>query len=59
MGYIKEPNGVDLLVTPHELTEYDQQCIQQAITLYKKTKKVPKNIRVETEKSSHLGKRTG
>jgi hypothetical protein len=37
MGYIKDPEGVDLVVGPSILTEQDKVMISEIIANYKKT----------------------
>jgi hypothetical protein len=37
MGYIKDPEGVDLIVGPSILTEQDKMMISEIIANYKKT----------------------
>ncbi len=38
MGYIKEPEGVDLIVAPSTFTAQDRQMISNIIANYKKTR---------------------
>lgn len=38
MGYIKEPEGIDLIVAPSTLTVQDRQMISNIIANYKKTR---------------------
>lgn len=42
MGYIKEPEGIDLNLSPMPLTDGDKKQISEIIAEYKKTGKVPK-----------------
>lgn len=42
MGYIKEPEGIDLNLSPMPLTDEDKKQISEIIAEYKKTGKVPK-----------------
>lgn len=37
MGYIKEPEGIDLIVAPSTFTAQDRQMISSIIANYKKT----------------------
>jgi len=37
MGYIREPEGIDFLVSPTVLTSEDDNAIKQAINSYKAT----------------------
>jgi hypothetical protein len=41
MGYIKEPEGIDLVVGPSILTEQDKLMISNVIANYKQTGKKP------------------
>lgn len=41
MGLIREPKGVDLVVSPSILTMHDRKIISQVIADYKKTGKMP------------------
>jgi len=45
MGYIKEPEGIDLALSPIPLTEDDKKLISEIIAEYRKTKKIPKSLR--------------
>jgi hypothetical protein len=45
MGHIKEPKGVDLIVSPMPYTEEDRKATSAIIAAYKLTKEVPKPIR--------------
>jgi hypothetical protein len=38
MGYIKEPEGVDLIVAPSTFTAQDRKMISNIIANYKKTR---------------------
>jgi hypothetical protein len=38
MGYIKEPEGIDLIVAPSTLTAQDRQMISSIIANYKNTR---------------------
>ncbi len=38
MGYIKEPEGIDLIVAPSTFTAQDRQMISSIIANYKKTR---------------------
>ena len=42
MGYIKEPEGVDLIVAPSTFTVQDRQMISNIIANYKKTRSFKK-----------------
>ena len=53
MGYIKEPIGVDLVVSPIPLSIKDRQEISDIISVYKKTGETPQIIR----KSKSLNKK--
>jgi hypothetical protein len=44
MGYIREPENVDLVVGPSTLTEKDIQFISDAIAKYRKSGKHPANV---------------
>ena len=41
MGHIKEPDGVDLVIGPSEITEKDKELISWVIQFYKRTGKMP------------------
>ncbi len=45
MGHIKEPKGVDLIVSPMPYSEEDRKAISAIIAAYKLTKEVPKPIK--------------
>jgi hypothetical protein len=45
MGYIKEPEGVDLNIGPMPLSDEDRQAVSDIIARYKKTGEVPKSVR--------------
>ena len=45
MGYIKEPIGIDLLVSPIPLSIKDRHAISDIISIYKKTGEIPQVIR--------------
>lgn len=45
MGYIKEPAGVDLNVSPMPFSDEDRQNISAIITQYKSTGEIPKPAR--------------
>ncbi len=45
MGYIKEPEGIDLNLSPMPLTQEDKKQISEIIAEYKRTGKVPKVLR--------------
>jgi hypothetical protein len=49
MGYIKEPNGVDLLVSPIPLSIEDRLAISDIINIYKKTGEIPQIPRKENK----------
>jgi hypothetical protein len=38
MGYIKEPEGIDLIVAPSTFTAQDRKMISNIIANYKKTR---------------------
>ena len=42
MGHIKEPKGIDLLVSPMPYSEEDRKAISAIIAAYKLTKEIPK-----------------
>jgi hypothetical protein len=42
MGHIKEPKGVDLLVSPMPFTAEDRKAISDIIAAYRLTGEVPK-----------------
>ena len=42
MGYIKEPEGIDLNLSPIPLTDEDKKQISEIIAEYKNTGKIPK-----------------
>jgi hypothetical protein len=50
MGYIKEPNGIDFLVSPMPLLDEDRQTISAFISAYKITGKEPVTVLKETKK---------
>jgi hypothetical protein len=50
MGYIKEPNGIDFLVSPMPLSDEDRQTISAFICAYKMTGKLPNTVLKETKK---------
>jgi hypothetical protein len=50
MGYIKEPNGIDFLVSPMPLSDEDRQTISALISAYKMTGEVPNTVLKETKK---------
>jgi hypothetical protein len=45
MGYIKEPEGIDLIVSPMPLSIEDRESISAIISMYKKTGEKPQIIR--------------
>jgi len=45
MGHIKEPKGIDLIVSPMPYSEEDRKAISAIITAYKQTKEAPKSPR--------------
>ncbi len=45
MGYIKEPTGVDLNLSPLPLSAEDRQEISAIIAQYKSTGEIPKLLR--------------
>jgi hypothetical protein len=45
MGYIKEPEGIDLNLSPIPLTDEDKKQISEIIAEYKKAGKIPKVLR--------------
>lgn len=45
MDYTKEPEGIDLNLTPMLLSDEDRQEIREIIAEYKKSGKIPKNAR--------------
>lgn len=44
MGYIKEPEGIDLVVEPSILTEQEKSMISEIIANYKLTGKKPNGL---------------
>lgn len=57
MGYIKEPEGIDLMLSPIPLTEDDKKLISEMIAEYKKTKKIPKSLRRKKKVTSRVSTR--
>ncbi len=45
MGYIKEPTGVDLNISPMPFSDEDRQEISAIIAQYKSTGEIPKPVR--------------
>ncbi len=45
MGYIKEPEGIDLVISPMPLTIEDRESISAIISKYKKTGEIPQITR--------------
>lgn len=56
MGYIKEPEGIDLNLSPMPLTDEDKKQISEIIAEYKKTGKVPKVLRRKKKVASRMTK---
>lgn len=56
MGFIREPDGVDLLVYPSKWTEEDFALISKVIAHHKKTGKFLK-IEPESEKQKRVRKK--
>jgi hypothetical protein len=52
MGYIKEPLDVDLVVVPMPLSEEDKAMIHNLIANYKRTRKIPRKSKKQTEVSA-------
>ena len=48
MGLIKEPKGVDFVVSPSILTDKDKKMISKIIADYKKTGKLPSKAKKKT-----------
>ena len=46
MGYVIEPKGVDLVVSPSVFTEQTKNKIARAIAEYKKTGQKPVNVKI-------------
>lgn len=45
MGYIKEPKGIDLVISPMPLTIQDRESISAIISTYKKMGEIPQITR--------------
>lgn len=45
MGHIKEPEGIDLNLSPIPLSDEDRRTLSAIIARYKKTGEVPKPVR--------------
>ena len=51
MGHIKEPDGVDLVIGPSEITEKDKELISWVIQFYKRTGKMPTKKDIASRKT--------
>jgi hypothetical protein len=58
MGYIKEPDGIDLNISPMPYTEETRRVISAAIAEYKRTGIVPKSVPISTLKTKAKRKYT-
>jgi hypothetical protein len=50
MGLIKEPKGVDFIVSPSLLTDKDRKMISEIISDYKKKGKLPSKAKKQTHR---------
>jgi len=57
MGYIKEPQNIDLLVAPSVLSENAKRLIDAAISQYRKTGKTPTDAPPMIGKANNITKR--
>jgi len=58
MGHIKEPAGIDLIVSPMPLSTEDRQMLSAIIAKYKTTGEIPKVKKIKKSDTATKAKRS-